>query len=377
MSPSNSPNPITISVVIPAYNAAAFIGQTLDSVMEQRLLPNEIIVVDDGSTDQTSKIVEHYANKHNCIQLIQQDNLGVGAARNTGIAACTSEWIALLDADDLWFPDKLQKQAELAINSSSNIGLIYCWSVLIDEYGKIFKLQGKADYQGNVWGILLTETIVTNTSVPLIRKSAIEKIGGFECFSDTQVTGSEDQILYQKLAEHYQFSLVPEYLSTYRIHSDNMSSMDENMDASFNYQLSQNIRRFPSLPSYVSKIAKSNYYYYRLVREYISGNYTNVLRYLPALLWADPAYFFRTPLWRMSIKATYQFSLSLINRRSSPCVNPNYIKEQPEIFKSEIPKRAAQIPGHMREPSLFNLIYRLRIKKLSELSPKTLSSPIN
>ncbi|MBN1818306.1 MAG: glycosyltransferase family 2 protein [Sedimentisphaerales bacterium] len=99
----------TASVVIPAYNAADCIGEAIQSVLAQSRSPEEIIVVDDGSTDQTAGVVRNYPS----VRYIHQSNAGAAKARNTGILAATGEWIAFLDADDRWLPDKLQRQLDL------------------------------------------------------------------------------------------------------------------------------------------------------------------------------------------------------------------------------------------------------------------------
>jgi len=118
---------MTISVVIPAYNAAEYIGRAIDSVLAQTRRPDEIIVVDDGSTDDTASIVETYGSQ---VRLIRQENTGVSAARNTGIDAATGEWIAFLDGDDEWLKEKLQLQVELLGRNSelvwSTANFIYC-----------------------------------------------------------------------------------------------------------------------------------------------------------------------------------------------------------------------------------------------------------
>ena len=103
-------NSFTISVIIPAYNAAEHLGRAIDSILAQTRPPDEIIVVDDGSTDNTPQIATTYGEK---VTLLQQQNAGVSAARNTGIKAARSEWIAFLDADDKWLPEKLEKQSAL------------------------------------------------------------------------------------------------------------------------------------------------------------------------------------------------------------------------------------------------------------------------
>ncbi len=103
-------NNYTISVVIPAYNAGKYVGRAIDSVLAQTLAPHEVIVVDDGSTDNTAQVVAQYQSK---VKYIVQENAGASVARNTGIKTADGEWIAFLDADDEWLPQKLHLQTEL------------------------------------------------------------------------------------------------------------------------------------------------------------------------------------------------------------------------------------------------------------------------
>ena len=99
----------SISVVIPVYNLEHYIGTTIDSVLNQTVLPDEVIIVDDGSTDNSISVIEEYINKNpdNFIRLVRQKNSGPGAARNRGIEVAQSEWIAFLDGDDIWLPEKI------------------------------------------------------------------------------------------------------------------------------------------------------------------------------------------------------------------------------------------------------------------------------
>jgi glycosyltransferase involved in cell wall biosynthesis len=99
-----------ISAVIPAYNCEAHIARAIDSVLNQTHPADEIIIVDDGSSDDTVQAVRSYGDK---VTLIQQENAGASAARNTGIEAATGNWIAFLDADDEWLPDMLQRQTDI------------------------------------------------------------------------------------------------------------------------------------------------------------------------------------------------------------------------------------------------------------------------
>ena len=103
-------NDITISVVIPAYNCERYITRSIDSVLAQTRPVDEIIIVDDGSSDNTGEVVKRYGGK---VRYIRQENAGASVARNTGIEAATGDWIAFLDGDDEWLPDKIKHQTEL------------------------------------------------------------------------------------------------------------------------------------------------------------------------------------------------------------------------------------------------------------------------
>src|SRR5215471_17058932 len=103
--------------------------------VEDRYEAIEVIIVDDGSKDATCAIIEEFVNKDPKFQLVRQTNAGVGAARNTGIRRARGKYIATLDADDLWFPEKLEKQVACMEQRGSEAGFVYCWARTIDEHG--------------------------------------------------------------------------------------------------------------------------------------------------------------------------------------------------------------------------------------------------
>jgi len=116
-----------VSVIIPAYNAARFIRRTLVSVLAQTHPDLDVIVVDDGSVDETVSIVEAIARDDPRVRLFRQKNSGVSAARNAALSVARGAYIAPLDADDLWHPAKLEKQLAVFANRPANVGLVYCW----------------------------------------------------------------------------------------------------------------------------------------------------------------------------------------------------------------------------------------------------------
>src|SRR5258707_6035401 len=126
-----------VSVIVPAYNAEKTIGETLSSVGAQTYRNLEIVVVDDGSVDGTAGIVERYTRTDSRVRLIRQANMGVAAARNRGIAEARADYIAPIDADDLWESTKIDKQMQAMMGGGPRVGLVYTWYALIDCRGKV------------------------------------------------------------------------------------------------------------------------------------------------------------------------------------------------------------------------------------------------
>lgn len=122
-----------VSVIIPAYNSITYLPATLDSVLRQTFADFEVFIVDDGSSDNTAAWGSQIQDRR--VQLMTQANQGTCAARNTGIALAQGEYIAFLDADDLWHPTKLAKQVRY-LDEHPEVGLVYTWTALIDPEGR-------------------------------------------------------------------------------------------------------------------------------------------------------------------------------------------------------------------------------------------------
>jgi len=159
-----------VSAIIPAFNAAAVIERTVGSVIAQTYPAMEILVVDDGSTDETSSIVKNLATDDSRIRLLQQENKGVSAARNLGIKYARGKYIAPLDAGDIWLPEKIEKQVEVFRASPATVGLVYTQSVLIFEEGKPSVYPKGRKEEGSVFISLLLGNFLQNGSAPLIRR---------------------------------------------------------------------------------------------------------------------------------------------------------------------------------------------------------------
>lgn len=209
-----------ISVIIPAYNAASLIGATIASVLRQSHENFELIVVDDGSDDSTGKVVRDIAARDDRVRLIQTPKRGVSAARNLAISQAKGDLIATIDADDLWHPNKLEWQLAALKAAGVKTGVVYCWSVGIDQNDKIIlPAWNRATASGFVLNDIIASGILGNGSTPLIRREAIQAAGGY----DESLSLCEDWKFYTALAAVCEFAVIPAFLTGYRLRDDSAS----------------------------------------------------------------------------------------------------------------------------------------------------------
>ncbi len=208
----------TISVVIPAYNAERTILETIESVQKQTFSDLEIILIDDGSIDKTKELVQGVADER--LKIFCYENAGVAIARNRGIAHAKGEFIAFLDADDLWTPDKLEFQLR-ALQQHLEAGVTYSWTSYFTDGQRESLIPGNSTfYEGDVYSKLLVNNFLANGSNPLVRRKAIESVGEF----DPTCTPSEDWDFYLRLAVHWSFVVVPKHQILYRQSQNSGSS---------------------------------------------------------------------------------------------------------------------------------------------------------
>ncbi len=252
-----------VSVIIPAYNAEDFIGKTLESVIAQTYRNLEILVIDDGSGDRTASIVEEYIQKDSRIQLFHQTNAGVAAARNLGIEKSKGEFIAPIDADDIWYPQNIEKQVQCLVCASEEVGLVYSWSVDIDEEDKPTGTIRASRIQGQVYTTLLLHYFVGNASSVLIRRNCLEKLGLYNTtLKQKGGQGVEDWEICLRIAERYEFRVVPEFLVGYRQLPNSMSK-DFSVMALSHQLIWQGIQqKHPNIPKTIERLSKSSFYMY-------------------------------------------------------------------------------------------------------------------
>jgi glycosyltransferase involved in cell wall biosynthesis len=219
---------VAVSVVIPAYNAAEFLAEALDSVLSQTYKPLEVIVVDDGSEDETPQVVSAYAGKVTYIR--KPHGGGCGGTRNVGIQAASGEWIAFLDADDIWMPTLLERLVEGAVKTGAD--LVFCdfRSLTVGSVDSRSNLEHKGlkTRLANIapkgalidpFELLLEVGCYFCPSSVLVRRSSLLGVGLF----DEGIYCTDDLDLWLRLALRHRFGVVSEALVLYRVHSQNMS----------------------------------------------------------------------------------------------------------------------------------------------------------
>lgn len=166
------------SIVTPNYNSENFIKAALNSVLEQTYVDWELIVIDDGSTDSGIDIIKSFQEKDKRVKLFLQENCGVSIARNKGVAMSNYEYIAFLDSDDLWHPDKLQKAYDL-LSADSKIHFLYSRCQFISTDGKKLLTKSRNAVDIKNLNLIIGENITTTTSSWIVRKSSFVGIKGF------------------------------------------------------------------------------------------------------------------------------------------------------------------------------------------------------
>jgi GT2 family glycosyltransferase len=209
----HNPAECMVSVIIPAFNSASTILRAIESVRNQSIASFEIIVIDDGSTDATSAVVSSNIRPGEPIRLIQlPKNCGVSAARNAGIRHAKGKYLSFLDADDIWLPEKLEKQIEV-IEADPAVTLVSCNSLLVSEAGLRLK-EGHVNrppVEGpDAWKTLLIYNFIPTPTV-LTYRSLVQEIGGF----DEALAVGEDLDLWIKLAIRGKIRVLPEVLINY------------------------------------------------------------------------------------------------------------------------------------------------------------------
>src|SRR5688572_6603202 len=233
-----------VSVVIPTFNYGGFVGRAVDSVLAQTHAPLECVVVDDGSTDDTPTVLARYGSR---IRVIRQENRGLSAARNAGVREARGAYVALLDADDFWRPNKVEKQVAL-MQSTPGLGAVGCGAEYVNRDGSHRSFQHFEDPPSEVGPRLRAIAtrrywVGSSGSGALVPRRAFDEVGLF----DENLRAAEDWDMWLRIAARFAIRNVPEALSCICLHGTgsfrNAEKMEKNQWAVFEAA----VRRWPDL----------------------------------------------------------------------------------------------------------------------------------
>ena len=285
------------SVIIPLYNGARFIEATLDSVLAQTYKNYEVILVNDGSPDNVEEVVQRYISKHSDIRsiYIKQENRGLGAARNTGIREATGDVIAILDQDDIWYSDKLERIVEMYKRNTA-IDII-CHSQNIRSSGRITRVFRPEPIKDDTYRQMLFANRfadnIFSTSAVVFKKAIIDKIGSFSQ-DRTNMHFVEDYDLWLRMAQAgYGFYSSDEILGECSKHDSNFSKELDTMLNGELWVLKKHYAGFKKtrlMDSYLMR-RRLALVYFRISKEYFgSKRVVNGIKYFLIALCADPIF---------------------------------------------------------------------------------------
>ncbi len=253
-----------VSVIIPVYNVQSYIAATIQSVINQTYPDWELLLVDDGSTDESIEICRQFQDSR--IKIIRQANRGVSGARNTGIRHAKGDYLAFLDGDDLWHQDKLAKHIE-HLNQSSRLGLSFSRSAFIDQKGNALGIYQMPCLQDITPGLILCRNPIGNGSVPVIRREAIDSIRYWanfydyeeDYYFDEQLHHLEDIECWLRIAWNgiWKVEGIPEALTFYRVNLGGASNNAAKQLASLEKMHAKTSTYAPELIAKWGKLAKA------------------------------------------------------------------------------------------------------------------------
>lgn len=294
----NSP---LVSVVIPVYNVERFIKTCLDSVLAQSYEHLEVLVVDDGGPDQSISIVEQYGDKR--LRIIRQQNRGLAGARNTGIREARGDYIALLDSDDFWAKDKIEKHVALML-ANPRCGVSFSASMFVDENGKsLNRLQepfNKEDFNSPQ---IFCRNPIGNGSVPMIARSVFDQIAFKSAgvqhlqYFDESLRQSEDIDCWTRitLQTETQFHYIDQPLTFYRLNSGGLSANVDRQFETWERVLAKVTYLAPDFAKKYGRLAKAYQYRYLARRLILEANTFKACRLIGRALITSPMIIVKEP----------------------------------------------------------------------------------
>ncbi len=285
-----------VSVIIPTYRRPTFLHRAIASVLNQTFQHFELIIVDDASHDNTHNVVSSFYDPR--IRYINHEsNKGAAAARNTGIINAQSEYLAFLDDDDEWLPEKLRLQIALLDNSPSKVGGIYTGHIVVDETSGNVLRQRTPNNRGNLSNILLSHNCLGSTSSMLLRKECFDTVGLF----DESLPSFQDYDLWIRISRSFEFDYINKPLYKYHLHNNKIWTNPESLSKGIEIMLERYGTGVLLFRKYLS-----NYYHQIGKLYYHKGNRIEERH----------AYLKAIKLNPFKMKYYYSFCLSLLNPKT-------------------------------------------------------------
>jgi glycosyltransferase involved in cell wall biosynthesis len=284
-----------VTVIIPAYNAMKYLPETLESVQKQTLTDFEALIINDGSSDGIVEWATQITDPR--VRLISQENQGTAAARNHGIVESKGEYIAFLDADDIWEPTKLEKQAQ-CLDNNPLVGLVDTWTAFIDENSKPTGLVMRNDTEGDVYKKVVEscDSPVCCGSSPMIRRSCFDTLGLFD--RDSYI---EDVDMWIRIATRYHYGVVKEPLVKYRMHPNNKSKDCQSMLRGFRQLIEKTYRSLPTDILYLRPRSYGRLYVFLAWRAIDTKEYKQAFHYTRQAVAMYPELLLRLWFYRLNV----------------------------------------------------------------------------
>lgn len=245
--------PPTISIVMPVYNLGRFVEATARSVLAQTLTDLELIVVDDGSTDDSRERLRCIDDPR--LLVLAQPNAGVSAARNAGIARARGRYVGFIDGDDLWLPEKVERHVRL-LDGRPEIDLTFSRSRLIDGHDRDMGRPSRLPPPQVAFEDLFTENVVGNGSAVIVRRSALDRAGGFD--PELATLADQEEWLRIALLRPGNVAYVPDELVLYRVYSGQMTGNRAQLVREWHLVRDKMRARAPERVARVERLAKAS-----------------------------------------------------------------------------------------------------------------------
>jgi glycosyltransferase involved in cell wall biosynthesis len=338
-----------VSIIVPAWNAAETLRETLQSASAQTYENVEIVIVDDGSSDQTAAIAAEFCRNESHARLVRQGNLGLSAARNRAVRESSGLWIAPLDADDLWHPTKIEKQVHAALAAPVVPGFVYCWYQYIDEHGYILGSGPRWAFNGPALKRLAYQNTIHTA---LLSRRAIESVSGY----DESLRACEDVMIQLQIARRFPVATVPEHLVGYRQRPDSMSRNTDLVILSWKAVLAQLVADGADIPPRLIRWIDAFFYRIMAERRITEGAFGEALRLFASALRRDPLRWGPYGIYRLTRTA-----VRLVRGRRLRLERMHFYSVDPRTFISPDPDEL---------PVLISLLDRMEAARLSRLAAK-------